>query len=538
MIIFVSDAFVEQYQGGGELTSEAIIGSSYFPINKVLSNQVNVSLMEQHKNAYWIFGNFAGLDKSCILYALKNLDYSVIEYDYKFCKYRSVKKHIANEGHCGCEETLHGKLIATFFAKSKTNFWMSRKQLEKYQKLFPFLTDEKNIVLSSVFNESTITYLKNLNTNNKNNKWIILNSPSWIKGREKAIQYANENNLEYDLVWGLSYPELLNKLASSKGLIFLPSGADTCPRLVIEAKLLDCELVVNEDVQHATESWFENKDSILKYLSSRGSFFWRKIEKLAAKNLNFSTNLTKNNTNFKIVVPFYNAEKWISKCVSSLKNQRNKNFKCFLIDDMSTDGTSKTIQELIKDDNRFSLIKNNEKRYALGNIVKTIDHIKCEPEDVVIVLDGDDWLASSYSLDTLSEAYDADCLMTYGSYVYNPTGARGVEPSSYPKEVIDSNTYREDQWRASHLRSFKYKLWEKINKEDLKDTSGDYYKMAYDQAIMLPLLEMAGQRAKYVKDTLYVYNKQNPLNVDKIKAQEQHQTAQAIRAKNKYKRLT
>ena len=62
--------------------------------------------------------------------------------------------------------------------------------------------------------------------------------------------------------------------------------------------------------------------------------------------------------------------------------------------------------------------------------------------------------------------------------------------------------------------------------------------MAYDQAIMLPLLEMAGQRAKYVKDTLYVYNKQNPLNVDKIKAQEQHQTAQAIRAKNKYKRLT
>ena len=61
--------------------------------------------------------------------------------------------------------------------------------------------------------------------------------------------------------------------------------------------------------------------------------------------------------------------------------------------------------------------------------------------------------------------------------------------------------------------------------------------MAYDQAIMLPLLEMAGDRAKYVKETLHVYNKNNPLNVDKIKALEQADTAKKIRNKKKYQRI-
>ena len=87
------------------------------------------------------------------------------------------------------------------------------------------------------------------------------------------------------------------------------------------------------------------------------------------------------------------------------------------------------------------------------------------------------------------------------------------------------------------MRSFKYKLWKNLKKQDLKDEDGFYYKMAYDQAIMLPLLEMAGDKAKYVKETLHVYNKNNPLNVDKIKALEQADTAKKIRNKKKYQRI-
>ena len=163
---------------------------------------------------------------------------------------------------------------------------------------------------------------------------------------------------------------------------------------------------------------------------------------------------------------------------------------------------------------------------------------QCEDDDIVILLDGDDWLASARTLCRLSDEYaDEECYVTYGSYVYHPVGMRGVEPSAYPDAVIENNSFRQDKWRASHLRTFKYELWKNLNHDDLKDENGQYFKMTYDQAIMLPLLEMASERSRYVPEILHVYNKENPLNIDKNKAQEQYALAQKIRQKTPYRRV-
>ena len=533
MIIFVSDAFSEQYAGGAELTTDAIISSSLFPVNKVLSQQVNLKLLQKYKDSFWIFGNFSGVAPDCLLYAAKNLKYSVIEYDYKFCKFRSVNKHEKFEDVCNCHTTSNGKLIASFLTRSQMNFWMSKKQCDVHTELFPFI--KNNTILSSVFSDDTLSHLKKLKINKKNNKWIILDSPSWIKGREDAILYAQENNLEYELVWGLKYEDLLKKLAGSRGLILLPPGRDTCPRLAIESKILGCELILNDNVQHKDEPWFASRSSILEHMSTRGNHFWRKIEEIASEQLKIIKTAPENIHNIKIVVPFYNAEKWLSKCIKSLKMQDYGHFECFLVDDVSSDDSHNVARRAIKSDSRFKLTKNRKKRYALGNIIKTIKNANCDDDDIIVLLDGDDWVASSYSLSTLASAYDdKECKLTYGSYVYNPSGQRGVEPSKYSDKVIKENLFREDAWRASHMRSFKHSLWKNLDEDCLKDKEGKYYTMAYDQAIMLPLLEMASHGSRYIEESLYVYNKENPLNVDKTKAQQQFETAQEIRNKKKY----
>ncbi len=537
MLFFVSDAFVEHYSGGAELTTEAIIQSSNYPINKLTSEQVNPTILERYKDSYWIFGNFSGLSTKSIIYAIKNLNYSIIEYDYKFCKFRSIKKHINFEGECDCHTSSTGKLIATFLAKSDKNFWMSAKQLDLHQERFPFL-NKNNVVLNSVFSEKTLANLKKFKTSEKNNKWIILNSPSWIKGAQDAVDYAKNNNLEYELVWGLEYNDLLQKLSESKGLIFLPKAGDTCPRLVMEAKILGCELILNDDVQHKDEEWFENYETIMTHLETRCKVFWDNLESVASSTLKFRAIEEPESVNFKVIVPFYNVQDWIDKCIKSLKSQRYRKFQCYLIDDMSTDNSAKIISKAIDGDPRFTLISNETKQYALGNISKTLDNIHCDDSDVIILLDGDDWLASTHSMSILANTYrTSECLMTYGSYVYNPGGVVGVEPSEYPLHVIESNAYRQDMWRASHLRSFRYDLWTKIKQEDLQDENGEYYKMTYDQAIMLPLLEMAGHKSRFISDILYVYNKENPLNVDKIKAEKQYALAQKIRGMTPYGRL-
>ena len=186
-----------------------------------------------------------------------------------------------------------------------------------------------------------------------------------------------------------------------------------------------------------------------------------------------------------------------------------------MIDDLSTDNSLKVAEKSIGSDERFTIIKNDEKSFALKNIVKAIEHSAPEDGDVIILLDGDDWFASTLSLEHLNSYYEnKDCWVTYGSYIMHPYSVMGIEPSEYPQKVVDSNTYRSDKWRASHLRTFRFHVWDKIDKEDFKDQDGNYYKMAYDQAIMLPLIEMASERCRYIPEVLHTYNKENPLNVD------------------------
>ena len=106
-------------------------------------------------------------------------------------------------------------------------------------------------------------------------KWAILGSNSWIKGVDEAKQWCEENGNEYEVLWGLPYRDVLDKLAQSKGLVFLPLGGDTCPRMVIEAKLLGCELSLNENVQHSEESWFTGtEEEMIDYLKGRTQVFW------------------------------------------------------------------------------------------------------------------------------------------------------------------------------------------------------------------------------------------------------------------------
>jgi len=239
--------------------------------------------------------------------------------------------------------------------------------------------------------------------------------------------------------------------------------------------------------------------------------------------------------NFKIIVPFYNVEKWIRNTIKSIQLQDYKNFQCILVDDISDDGSYEVAKDMIGEDARFILLRNKIKKYALKNICEAIEHSCPSDEDIVVVVDGDDWLATKNVLSKLNECYNRDrCMMTYGSFLEYPTKRRGPEASKYPDDIVENNKFRQDKWRASHLRTFKYLVWKEVNHDDLKDTDGEYYEMTYDQAMMLPMLEMCGSKAKYINDILYVYNLSNPNAVNKTRAKKQHKIMLDIRKKKPY----
>lgn len=279
-VIFVADVFRKDYVGGAELTTDALITFPGAPkVGTVRSRNVTMDLLEKHVNKWWVFGNFSELNPQLIPSITANLKYSILEYDYKFCKYRSPEKHQDIEkSPCDCDQQVNGKFISAFFYGAEQLFWMSDAQMQRYHMMFPFLTERQNTVLSSVFDEKTLDSLQHLRETfaETKNGWIVLGSNSWVKGFAEAEEYCKQNNLSYETVWNVPYEQLLSKMAKAEGFVYLPAGADTCPRMVIEAKLLGCKLVLNDFVQHRNESWFatDDIDSIVEYLRQGPKRFW------------------------------------------------------------------------------------------------------------------------------------------------------------------------------------------------------------------------------------------------------------------------
>jgi glycosyltransferase involved in cell wall biosynthesis len=241
-------------------------------------------------------------------------------------------------------------------------------------------------------------------------------------------------------------------------------------------------------------------------------------------------------THFKIITSFYNVETWIRATVNSVLLQTYADFECILTDDMSTDKSSEYINELIKEDSRFTLVQNKEKSTALANNVNAIERSKPSDQDAIIILDGDDWLASPLSLEILNNAYKfKKCWMTYGSYIEYPNGRRGDFCKQVPKSVVEENSFRDIPWVFSHLKTFKYALWKQIKGDDLIDPkTGKHFTKTQDLAFMYPMLEMSGHNTTFIDEVLCVYNLANPLNDHKVDHTEQLRIESHIRGKQRY----
>ena len=279
--VFVSDLFHQQYAGGAELSLKTLFESAPGSVTLANSSMVNDEFIDFYRDSKWVFGNIADLSSDVIAQLIKeNIEYSFIEFDYKLCKHRNPVLYDFVEGEtCDYSKTDRGLAIQEFVRNSKSTFFMSEEQRRIYQEHLPEISDANTHILSSLFDDHFFERINTLNTKYegqpRDDKWLVLGSNSWVKGALPSENWCKENNLDYELIFGVEYNQFLKRLAQAKGLCAMPAGYDTCPRLVIEAKLLGCELQTNEYVQHRDEEWFNKpSEEIIKYLRTRKDYFW------------------------------------------------------------------------------------------------------------------------------------------------------------------------------------------------------------------------------------------------------------------------
>lgn len=92
-----------------------------------------------------------------------------------------------------------------------------------------------------------------------------------------------------------------------------------------------------------------------------------------------------------IIVPVYNVEKYLPKCLDSIVNQTYKNLEIICVNDESPDNSLKILEEYAKTDNRIKIISQKNQ----GLFHARISGLKVAKGDICLYLDADDLLADN-----------------------------------------------------------------------------------------------------------------------------------------------
>ena len=102
--------------------------------------------------------------------------------------------------------------------------------------------------------------------------------------------------------------------------------------------------------------------------------------------------ITEENFLVSIVVPVYNAEKYLEQCLNSIQNQTYKNFEVILVNDGSMDHSESICKGFVEGDSRFRyFLKSNGGASSARNF--GLDHVR---GDFITFIDADDWVDENH----------------------------------------------------------------------------------------------------------------------------------------------
>lgn len=167
---------------------------------------------------------------------------------------------------------------------------------------------------------------------------------------------------------------------------------------------------------------------------------------------------TQNNI-VSIVIPVYNLETFIEKCLNSLINQTYKDLEIIIVDDGSTDNTVSIINNYVNKDARFNLYKVNHHGAASARKIGI-----CHASGPYITfVDGDDYLELDAIEVLMNEIIKNDCDIVIAKHrKIFLDNSRAPLQGDYPFKLIDQLSF------SNFINSKKdYTLWGKIFKIEL-----------------------------------------------------------------------
>jgi len=213
--------------------------------------------------------------------------------------------------------------------------------------------------------------------------------------------------------------------------------------------------------------------------------------------------------NFVFMITAHNAAEFVERTLQSISEQTLGTWRVVFSGDASTDGTVDRVQRFAESagwSDRLTLIRQMERRYKTFGVYQAL-HEHASETEVVLMQDGDDWLASGNVLEVLASEYRAGWDVVWTNWV----GTDGQPGSSF--HLNPFVPIRQQPWVSSALFTFRSRLLLDVSEQECTAGTMTWPKAACDQAIALPVLERTFRR-KHIDEPLYVYNRNNPISHD------------------------
>lgn len=215
---------------------------------------------------------------------------------------------------------------------------------------------------------------------------------------------------------------------------------------------------------------------------------------------------------FHILIRGRNCENYISKCLNSLIKQKVTNWKAWVFLDYPTDNSEREAKKII--DPRITIMTHPKNLGLCKNLFFATYYLrdKTDPEDVLAILDADDYLLPN-ALKLVEKCYKKNKELTYGSYIKKSKGRKTKTSRPYPKNA-NVATY---PWRASHLKTFKCRYLRAIKSKWFRHND-KWLEAASDVALMLPLIKHIGlKHCKHISTPIYLYQDNTPSKTNRKK---------------------
>lgn len=144
-------------------------------------------------------------------------------------------------------------------------------------------------------------------------------------------------------------------------------------------------------------------------------------------------------TKISIIIPVYNVDKYLSRCLDSVIAQTYKNFEAICVNDGSTDNSLSILNKYAKKDSRIKIITQQNK----GPSETRNTGLKKAIGEYICFIDSDDFVHSQYLEILLKNANKNTISKCFFLNFSNNTNIENFKITDIKKNIFQANTYYE-----------------------------------------------------------------------------------------------